>query len=156
MKVLADNTPGITDPFQSIYGIVYQLTMRTVACDDIADSPELLAQTLKLYETIDGSATPTAIMFPWFPSPAVVKRTIAGGRLYMIINNIVKERKSTGIKGEDPLQFLIDEGDSMTRIIEVRPSFMSVNINMLTPPRSSSLALSLLVFSTAASTLHGS
>jgi hypothetical protein len=119
MKALADNPSGITDPFQSIYGIVYQLTMRTVACDDIAESPKLLAQTLRLYETIDGSATPTAIMFPWFPSPAVIKRTIAGGRLYMIIDKIVNERKTKGIRGEDPLQYLIDEGDSMTRIIEV-------------------------------------
>jgi hypothetical protein len=120
MKTLAENPSGVTDPFQSIYEVVYQLTMRTVACDDIADSPELLARTLQLYTTIDGSATPTAIMFPWFPSPAVIKRTIAGGRLYMIINKIVNERKTTGARGEDPLQFLIDEGDSMTEIIEVR------------------------------------
>lgn len=118
MEALAENPSGITDPFQSIYRIVYQLTMRTVACDDIADSPELIAQTLKLYETIDRSATPTAIMFPWFPSPAVIKRTIAGGRLYMIINKIVNKRKATGYRGQDPLQFLIDEGDSVPKIIE--------------------------------------
>lgn len=119
LSVLAKDTSGVTNPFQSIYKVVYQLTMRTVACDDIADSPALLAQTLDLYETIDGSATPTAIMFPWFPSPAVIKRTIAGGRLYMILNNIVKGRNETGTRGEDPLQYMIDEGDSMPKIIEV-------------------------------------
>lgn len=81
---------------------------------------EALGKTLKLYEYIDGSGTATAVMFPWFPSPVVVKRTIAGGRLYMIIRKIVDERKTAGKRGDDPLQFLIDQGDSMTQIIEVR------------------------------------
>jgi hypothetical protein len=61
-----------------------------------------------------------AILFPWFPSLAVIKRTIAGTRLYMILNNIVSERQKTGNKRDDPLQFLIDQGDDMGRIIEVR------------------------------------
>jgi len=93
--------------------------MRIVGCDDIAEDPALLQKTLGLYELIENSATPTAIMFPWFPSIAVIKRTIAGGRLYMIFKNIVDERKKTGKRRDDPLQFLIDEGDSMERIIEV-------------------------------------
>lgn len=146
MNELAANPSGVTDPFESVYAIVYQLTMRTVACDDIADSPELLAETLKLFETIDGSATPTAIIFPSFPSPAVVKRTIAGGRLYMIIKNIVDNRKTTGFRGEDPLQFLIDEGDSMMRIIEVRLQAFVLRLLVLILVPSSSSAPYLLGF----------
>lgn len=120
LKQLAKDPAGITDPFQSLYKIVYQLTMRIVGCDDIADDPELLEKTLRLYETIEESATATAIIFPWFPSPAIIKRTIAGGRLYMIIKKIVEERNKTGKRGDDPLQYLIDQGDNMPRIIEVR------------------------------------
>jgi hypothetical protein len=116
---LANNPAGITDPFESIYRIVYQLTIRMVGCDDIADDPALLEKTLGLYETVEKSTTPLAIIFPWFPSFAIIRRTIAGGRLYMILNNIVEERKKTGKRGTDPLQFLIDQGDSMARIIEV-------------------------------------
>ena len=37
----------------------------------------------------------------------------------MIITNIVEKRKKTGTRGDDPLQFLIDEGDSMSKIVEV-------------------------------------
>jgi hypothetical protein len=117
---LAKDPSGITDPFQSVYKIVYQLTMRMVGCEDIADDPELLDKTLRLYETIEKSATPAAIIFPWFPSPAIIKRTIAGGRLFMIIKKIVEKRKTTGKRGNDPLQYLIDQGDSVTRIVEVR------------------------------------
>lgn len=89
-----------------------------VGCDDIANDPELLMKTLQYYEAIDSSATPIAVMYPWFPSPAVVKRTYAASQLYMIVNKIVEERKKTGKKGDDPLQYLIESGDSMYRIIE--------------------------------------
>ena len=120
LRALEKDPSGITDPFQSIFRIVYQLTMRIVGCDDIADDPALLEKTLVLYQTVEKSATATAIMFPRFPSLAVIRRTIAGGRLYMIFNRIVAERKKTGKRGDDPLQYLIDQGDSVERIIEVR------------------------------------
>ena len=120
LRALAQDPAGLTNPFDIIYRIVFQLTIRIVGCNDIAEDPELLGKTLKLYEYINSSATATAVMFPWFPSPAVVKGTIAGGRLYMIIRKIVNERKVTGKRGNDPLQFLIDQGNSMAQIIEVR------------------------------------
>jgi len=79
-----------------------------------------------------------AILFPWFPSLAVIKRTIAGTRLYMILNNIVSERQETGNKRDDPLQFLIDQGDDMGRIIEVRyPSPLITPIPNKNPSSSS-------------------
>ena len=119
LRALENDPSGITDPFHTIFGIVYQLTMRIVGCDDIADDPVLLEKTLRLYQTVEQSATATAIMFPRFPSLAVIKRTIAGGRLYMIFNGIVAERKKTGRRRDDPLQYLIDQDDSIERIIEV-------------------------------------
>jgi hypothetical protein len=105
--------------------------MRVVGCNDVAEDPELLEKTLQLYETVEASATAATMLFPWFPSPSVIKRTVAGGRLYMIINNIVEKRKKTGIRGDDPLQFLIDESDSMPKIIEVRSIFPSLRTAIL-------------------------
>ena len=117
---LAKDPSGITNPFESIYRIVYQLTMRTVGCDDIANNPELLERTLHLCETIKDSATLGTVLYPWFPSLALIKRKIAGVRFYMIIRKIVEERKRTGKRVDDPLQFLIDQEDDMTEIIQVR------------------------------------
>jgi len=94
--------------------------MRTVACEDIVNDPVLLEKTLGLFKTVEESATPASIMFPWLPTPAIIKRTIAAGRLYMIFNRIVGERKKKGERREDPLQFLIDQGDDMKQIIGVR------------------------------------
>ena len=72
LSLLADDPSGITDPFESIYRVVYQLTMRMVGCDDIAENPELLEKTLKLYETVESSATPT-VCLPNFPTLRVKK-----------------------------------------------------------------------------------
>ena len=119
MEKLKNDPSGMTDPWESLYRVVYQLTIRIVGCDDIASDPELLEKTLQLYETIEASSTPIAVIFPKFPSLGIIKRTIAGGRLYMILKKIVDHRKATGTRGDDPLQFLIDEGDDVPRIIEV-------------------------------------
>jgi sterol 14-demethylase len=107
------------DPFDEIYKIVFQLTMRAVGCDDIAEDPALLKKTLSLYETIDSSTTPATVIFPWFPTPALIKRTVAGARLYMMLQKIAERRRKNNVRGEDALQFLLDQGDTMDKIIAV-------------------------------------
>ncbi|ORY18132.1 cytochrome P450 6A1 [Clohesyomyces aquaticus] len=109
---------GRTNPFESIYRIVFRLTIRMVGATEIAEDAVLLEQTLKLFEMIDSSATATAVMFPKFPSPAVLKRTYAGAKLYMLMEGLVKKRKESGEKHDDPLQYLLDEGDRMVKVIE--------------------------------------
>lgn len=110
---------GILDPFDNVYRIVFQLTMRTVGCNEIANDPHLLRKTLGIYESIEGGATMATIIFPWLPTPARLKRIIAGIRLHMIIQRIVAQRKKTGKGEDDALQYMIDQGDDVTRIISV-------------------------------------
>ena len=116
---LAAESNGITDPFESIYRMVYRFTMRTIACNEIADDPVLLAKTLHLYEQVEATATPISIMFPWVPTPAKLKRMWSGGQLYMILKNVVDERKKEDRRENDALQYLIDQGDSVTDMITV-------------------------------------
>jgi hypothetical protein len=119
LKGIASSPSGITEPFDSVYKIVFQLTMRTVGCNEIANDPRLLAKTLSCVETIAQSATPAGVIFPWLPTPAKLKRTYAGGSLYMIVQGVVNERKRTRKREEDALQFMIDQGDDVTQIIRV-------------------------------------
>lgn len=119
LEEIAALPSGIFDPFDNVYRIVFQLTMRTVGCNEIANDPDLLRKTLGIYESIEGSATMAAIIFPWLPTPARLKRTIAGIRLHMIIQRIVAQRKKTGKREDDALQYMIDQGDDVNRIISV-------------------------------------
>ncbi|THW45271.1 cytochrome P450 6A1 [Aureobasidium pullulans] len=115
---LAKDPKGLTDPFESIYGIVYQLTMRTVACNDIANDRVLLDQTLEMFEQIEAANSAELIIFPWFPLfPGKLRRLWYGGKLYMIFKNIIDGRAKTGHREEDPLQYLIDQGDNTKEIL---------------------------------------
>lgn len=108
-----------TDPFDSIYRVVFQLTMRTVACVEIAGDQDMLKRFLKLFETIESTATPLSIMYPWMPLPSKVRRTYAGAQLYMILKKIIDKRKQEGRREDDALQYLLDQGDDLYKIITV-------------------------------------
>lgn len=118
IEAIRNDPLGITNPFESLYRIVFRLTIRLVGADEIANDPKVLEETLKLFEMIDSSATATAVMFPKFPSPAVLKRTYAGARLYMMIENIIKKRAASDEKHDDALQYLLDQGDRTFKIVE--------------------------------------
>jgi hypothetical protein len=115
----------IMDPFESIYELIFKITMRTVACDDIANDPAILAQCLRYFETIEGSATPLSIIFPRMPSWSKAKRTHAGFKLYTIFKRLIESRAGDNCERHDALQYLIDQGDGVVDIISVRPFLSS-------------------------------
>jgi len=119
LELLAQDPRGVTDPFDSIYKIVFQLTMRTVACNEIAEDPALLDKTLHLFESIERAATPTVVMYPSLPTLSKLKRVLAGAQLYMIFRKIVDERKRTDRRDHDALQYMMDHGDDIRTIITV-------------------------------------
>lgn len=117
LEELISDPKGMTDPFESIYGIVYQLTMRTVACNEIANDRVLLDETLNMFEKIEAASSPELIIFPWFPFPGKLRRLWYGAKLYMVFKNIIDDRAKTGRKDDDPLQFLIEQGDNVKEIL---------------------------------------
>ncbi|PQE04899.1 cytochrome P450 6A1 protein [Rutstroemia sp. NJR-2017a BBW] len=109
---------GMIDPFVSIYETVFQLTMRMVGSAEIANDVPRLRKTLRLFETIEQSTTPTSIIFPWMPTIAFIKRTIAGGRLYYLFKSIMDNRKRTGRREDDALQFVINFSKLMIDLLQ--------------------------------------
>lgn len=114
---LAADPRRATDPFDSVYRIVFQLTMRTVACHEIADDPQVLAACLRHFETIESTATPLTIMYPWMPLPAKFRRLKSGAQLYMIFKKVIDARRREARAEKDALQFLLDQGDDVRSII---------------------------------------
>ncbi len=114
------NSPqGVFNPFDILYRLVFRLTIRATGADEIAEDPKLLEEFLKHFETIDSSATATAIMYPKLPSPAVLRRTYAGARMYMMLEKIIKKRAAEpDKKHNDALQFLLDQGDRTFKVVE--------------------------------------
>ncbi|KAF2163477.1 hypothetical protein M409DRAFT_26089 [Zasmidium cellare ATCC 36951] len=117
MERLQANSSGITDPFESIYRMVFQFTMRTVAANEIANDAKQLEKCLQLFEAIEGATSSWSIAYPWMPVPSKLQRTYGGAQLYMIFKNIIDDRRKTARREEDALQYLIDNGDSITDIL---------------------------------------
>ena len=118
IDAIRNDPSGITNPFESLYRIVFRLTIRMVGADEIAEDPKMLEETLRYFEMIDSSATAASVMFPKFPSPAVLKRTYAGARLYMMVESLIKKRAASDEKYDDALQYMLDQGDRTFKIVE--------------------------------------
>lgn len=115
---------GMTDPFDSIHSLVFQLTVRNVGCNDIADDRALCDKTRGIYETMEKSYNPSIIVLPWFVkalTPSFINQSIAGARLYFILKGIVDKRKKNGLRENDTLQYLMDQGDDIGKMIGVSP-----------------------------------
>jgi cytochrome P450 len=112
-----DPTWRVTNPFDSLYDIVYKLTMRTVGANDIAEDPALTRLTLSQFESFERRESTTKVVFPWLPTPNHIMRLYSGARLAMVFQKIINERKKTGKKGTDALQYMIDQGIGIELII---------------------------------------
>lgn len=110
---------AVVDPFDDIFKIAFQLTIRSVGCGDIAEDLELMGKMMHWYHLVDSLTSPTAVMYKWIPTWGMFKRTLAGMRLFEIVKKIGDERLRTGKRGEDAMQIMIDQGDDMGHIVGV-------------------------------------
>jgi sterol 14-demethylase len=110
---------AVVDPFDNVFKIAFQLTIRSVGCEDIANDVELMDKMMHWYHLVDSLTSPTAVMYPWIPTWGMFKRTVAGMRLFGIVKKIGDERLRTGKRGEDAMQIMMDQGDDMGHIVGV-------------------------------------
>ena len=97
--------------------MVFQLTIRAVACREIADSPEAVARVENLYWDMEKGSAVTAILLPWLPSPARRRKVKATTDLYSMLKGILDKRIEEGRTEEDSAQALLDDGDSVNDIV---------------------------------------
>jgi len=113
------------DPFEDVFLLIYQLSHRTLGCNEIADNPRLLVYTMNIVRNIDWTSG-LQIMFTGLPTIPRLRKYFAGLRLYWIMNRYINERRRTGRRENDPVQVLMDQGYSNTLIACVRPSSRSI------------------------------
>lgn len=99
------------DPFVVLYDLLYKFTHRTVGCHDVAEDSALQEKTMRLYEKLDKTAA-IQVMFPWLPTPTKLNKLWAGAKLHMLFGDIIRERRKSGRKAEDVMQYLMDKGES--------------------------------------------
>ncbi|CAI7643096.1 unnamed protein product [Penicillium glandicola] len=114
-KMDAWGSEHILDPCSSLHEVTFHLVM-CIASFDIANDPVLSARLKSLVDTVDSITNPYSTWFPWLPGPALFQKFFASVQIYRIVQAGINTRKRSGIKRDDMLQQMIDEGDSSIRI----------------------------------------
>ncbi|TFL04710.1 cytochrome P450 [Pterulicium gracile] len=108
---------GTADPFESIYELVFQTTLRALTCEEIADDEHTATRLRILYAKLDENTTPLTVVAPWIPSPSMIRKLLATREIYWIIKRVIRSRREGGIAHHDTLQILLDHEDDDMLIV---------------------------------------
>jgi hypothetical protein len=99
--------------------LLFQTTVRSLSCDELADDSAQVARLKELYDTLDSGTTPTTVLLPWLPGPSMLKKLWATKQIYDIVVQAIDARQRSGASKPDTLQMLLDEQDERLVIVGV-------------------------------------
>ncbi|VUC23834.1 unnamed protein product [Clonostachys rosea] len=108
----------VMNPFDSLYLLVYKLTIRVVGSTDIADDPEILRRTLGIFDTFEKSSSVMGFVFPWLITGSHITRLVYGIRLYYLLAGNITKRQTGQTREDDALQYLLDQGSPFEEVIK--------------------------------------
>ncbi|EAU84231.2 hypothetical protein CC1G_08161 [Coprinopsis cinerea okayama7 len=112
------------DPFDEVCELGFHTSVRALAAKEMADDYTFIQKLRKIYDDLDDSTTPTTVLFPWLPSPSMIKKVWSAKKVYDIIVNAINERRMSGIRQDDTLQLLLDHDDSRYTIVSFIMGFI--------------------------------
>jgi len=94
------------------------MTVRMATCSELAEDPSAIAELTEHYSNLEKSATPVALLLPWFNGPAkrLNKQSMTG--LYSLLLKYVEDKRKGSI-AQDPIDIFIQDGMSNEVIIDV-------------------------------------
>jgi len=98
------------------------MTVRMTTCRDLAGNETDLKKIGELFLTLQTSATPTSLLFPWFSSPARKTGKEATTEMYTTLYTYVESRRQAELTS-DAIDFLIADGDTNQNIVAVSPAW---------------------------------
>lgn len=108
---------GTIDPFQDVYGLAVQMTVRMATCEELAKNQEDIKHLMQHYQDIDESATPVNVLLPWFPSQARKAQGKATRALFTLLQKYVDLRRKAAVPSSDPIDTLMAHGDTDESIV---------------------------------------
>jgi hypothetical protein len=96
------------------------MTTRMATCDELSKDLQAIEEIQSLYWTLEKSATPTALLLPWFPSPAKKNKEIATRELFLKFKSFIDLRREAKVPSADSIDILIGQGLSTPDIVQVR------------------------------------
>ncbi|KAG6811696.1 hypothetical protein H0H92_006203 [Tricholoma furcatifolium] len=101
---------GQIDPFKDVYDLVFQVTVYMATCRELASDLDAVKRLHMDYWRLEKSATPVALLLPWFPSQAKKEKEKAMTRLYLTLCSYVDARRAAKTPSSDAIDLLLREG----------------------------------------------
>jgi hypothetical protein len=94
------------------------MTIRLASCRELASDLPTLTEFQKHYWILEKSATPTALLFPWFPGPAKRAKETSTKALFKTLWGYIEERKTGSPSSSDAIDLMLSQGMSNEDIIQ--------------------------------------
>ena len=95
------------------------MTVRMTSCAELAADFKTVEEIQGLYWQLEKSATPTALLLPWFPGPAKKRKERVTKALFTKLHNYVELRKNAAVPSSDSIDVLLGQGVPTSEIVEV-------------------------------------
>jgi len=97
------------------------MTARMLTCRDLTTNEADLKRIGELFMTIQTSATPVSLLFPWLPNPARRAAKQATTDMYTMLHTYVETRRHAE-PTSDAIDVLIADGEATQNIVGVSPA----------------------------------
>jgi sterol 14-demethylase len=88
------------------------------SCRELASDLPALTTFQQHYWILEKSATPTALLFPWFPGPAKRAKEASTKALFTTLWDYIEERKKAPVPSSDAIDLLLGMGINNQDIIQ--------------------------------------
>lgn len=101
--------------------IILQSLVRLICPDEIVEDPAQVAHITALLNTLkDPYSTAVSCLLSWIPGSSNLTRIYHGAKLYHTIDTAVQKRRRLEYDPSDPVQHMLDKGDTTRDILSVR------------------------------------
>lgn len=94
------------------------MTVRMASCRELASDPVALSELQEHYWILEKSATPTALLLPWFPGSAKRAKEASTTALFKMLWNYVEDRKKAPVPNSDAIDVLLGMGVNNQDIVQ--------------------------------------
>ena len=103
--------------------LVFQMMVRWATCQELAENKDDIERLAQHYWDLEKSATPVALLLPWFPSRAKKVQRNSTRALFTLFYKYVILRRKAPVPSSDSIDTLIAYGDTDEAIVGVSPSY---------------------------------
>jgi len=94
------------------------MTVRMSTCSELAKDLQTIEEIQNLYWDLEKSATPTALLLPWFPGGAKKRKAVATKELFMKLYGVVEGRRHAAVPSADAIDVMIQQGLDTPNIVQ--------------------------------------